>query len=224
MSSAPTAGTSRAWSASTACRDSGRTPSSTASYPTTTPSRTTWSTAALRAAQGRRRLPEVRGGPAGPDRAGARAHLPPLWSRRRRPRPLARDRTEAHARPPPAPAVPAAATTVRPSGCSLSASTAAARASSASRSVPGVGGDVRDGRPRVSVPVLSKSTASTVRSRSRASRFLTSTPTRAVCSGSCRLHHRRTRQSFASAATTCSSSERRAATVVPALRRDAGSQ
>ena len=65
----------------------------------------------------------------------------------------------------------------RATGCSLSASTAAANASTCSSLVPAVvTTPVTWCRPWVNVPVLSKSTTSTVRMRSSASRSLTSTP------------------------------------------------
>ncbi|SKT81451.1 Uncharacterised protein [Mycobacteroides abscessus subsp. abscessus] len=75
----------------------------------------------------------------------------------------------------------AAATMARASGCSLSVSAAAARASTASPSWTGAASmPVRVGVPLVKVPVLSKSTTSTVRICSRARRSLTRTPPRAA--------------------------------------------
>ena len=70
----------------------------------------------------------------------------------------------------------AAWTIARASGCSLSASTAAARASSSSSATSTAARSVTTCSPRVSVPVLSKSTVSTRRIRSSASRSLTRIP------------------------------------------------
>ena len=80
----------------------------------------------------------------------------------------------------------------RASGCSLSASTAAASASSRSSPSPAstAATPVTAGWPLVSVPVLSNSTASTVRIRSSASRSLTRMPARAATLGGDRDHQR----------------------------------
>ena len=76
---------------------------------------------------------------------------------------------------------PAAATIARANGCSLSASALAARASTVSSSTPSAAAiSMTVGSPLVRVPVLSNSTASTVRMASSANRSLTSTPPRAA--------------------------------------------
>lgn len=67
----------------------------------------------------------------------------------------------------------------RPSGCSLAASTAAARRSTSSSVTRTPATSRTAGVPFVSVPVLSNSTVSTVRIRSRASRSFTRIPDRA---------------------------------------------
>ena len=74
------------------------------------------------------------------------------------------------------PAWRAAATMARARGCSLSASTAPARRSTSSSSSPTPATAVTACSPLVRVPVLSNSTASTVRMRSRAKRSLIRMP------------------------------------------------
>ena len=88
-----------------------------------------------------------------------------------------------------APAVPAA-TIALASGCSLSASTAAARASSVVRTLRRGATPVTAGAPRVSVPVLSNSTASTSRMRSSANRSFTRIPACAAIAVLKRDHQR----------------------------------
>ena len=74
------------------------------------------------------------------------------------------------------PSTRARATIALASGCSLSASTAAAIASTSASVRPAATMPVTTWLPFVSVPVLSKRTASTVRIRSSASRSLTRMP------------------------------------------------
>ena len=116
-----------------------------------------------------RRSPWPRDSPAGPTStppAARKAAVPTSTSRSstrpRTPRPATASKPSTARRP--RPASSARARIAAASGCSLPRSTDAARSSTSSRVKPGAATtSPSDGRPRVSVPVLSKITASTSR-------------------------------------------------------------
>src|SRR5215218_3007077 len=167
------------WSSWTAWRDSGRTASSSARAPSTSPSRATYSTVAPRrrhwsswpASASGSRSPSSRSR-AGPPTAAVTPSTLAVT-----PRPVIERKSPACGR---SPRSRAAATIARASGCSLSASAAPASRSSPSASPSTAATPVTAGSPVVRVPVLSNRTASTVRIRSSASRSVTRIPLRAL--------------------------------------------